>query len=389
MDRTATVEAGEDDDVRALARRWQHADADAASELYARCRPELVRRMRRYAAEDIDAEDLAHDVWLKISASIHTFDPDRPFWPWAGRIARNHGTDTVRKRRVRVHRADGLRLLETLPDDPDGDPADALFRRSVLARALGDVPDRQRDALVAVAVLGEEHAAVAHRLGVTPNALRQLLHRGRNTLRSSIERAGITVKDLCVAPVATIRQATTLLRTSGRGSQPGVSPVAALIAAATVAASVATGASPDRLAGDDDRPSTRPAATAKERTSSDLRLVTPQTGDVAGEASAAVVPSVATPPPASPRLTPSLIDGGDLTLPTGHSVTSAPAREPDRAYGIETDATGETTQVVGVESYDQDPRVEPAEDSACHAFRQGLPGTYCRGREVPAEQSGS
>lgn len=384
MEQATTIRASRDVELNELVHRWQNGETDADAELYRHCRPELVRRMRRYASADIDADDLAQDVWLKISRAIHSFDATRPFWPWAGRIASNHGTDALRKRGVRILEADGLQLLETLPADRDSDATAELFRRSVLRTALNDVPDRQREAIVSVLVLGEEHAVVASRLGLTTNALRQLLHRGRATMRASVERAGMTARDFCLAPLVALRRVGAYRSAHPRNSHAAMPSAAALLAAATLVGGAA---------------SSQPEPHSAERnsavlpTAADVRSLSGAVPSPSGAAPAvaAVLSRVrhqlpmAEPVSAAPKLTPALVNGGDITLPTGTSITAAPTREPDHAYGVETDITGRPTHVAGVESYDQHPQVRPVEAAVCDAFRQGTPGTYCRGREVPAQ----
>ena len=61
--------------------------------------------------------------------------------------------------------------------------------RDALRRTLASVaelPERQRAALLAVAVEGRPHGEVARELGMTDGALRQLVHRARSAVRSAV-----------------------------------------------------------------------------------------------------------------------------------------------------------------------------------------------------------
>ena len=47
-----------------------------------------------------DAKDIATDAFLKAFENIHTFDPNKPFYPWLKRIATNLCIDKLRRRRL-------------------------------------------------------------------------------------------------------------------------------------------------------------------------------------------------------------------------------------------------------------------------------------------------
>ena len=67
-------------------------------------------------------------------------------------------------------------------------------------RAVADLPDRQRAALLAVAVDGRSHAEVAEELGLSDGALRQLVHRARTSLRAVA--TAVTPSPLAAAALA-------------------------------------------------------------------------------------------------------------------------------------------------------------------------------------------
>ena len=75
-----------------------------------------------------------------------------------------------------------------------------MERRAVVRQTLtglAALPERQREALLRIAVEGRTQEEVARELGVTEGAVRQLVHRARLTLR-----AAATAVDPAAARVA-------------------------------------------------------------------------------------------------------------------------------------------------------------------------------------------
>ena len=63
-----------------------------------------------------------------------------------------------------------------------------MERRAVVRQTLtglAALPERQREALLRIAVEGRSQEEVARELGVTEGAVRQLVHRARLTLRAA------------------------------------------------------------------------------------------------------------------------------------------------------------------------------------------------------------
>ena len=103
----------------------------------------------------------------------------RDLRPWLYRIAHNQAVNALSRAEPRVA-ADADATAELVATAP-GPEAEAE-QRDTLQRALtaiAGLPDRQRAALVAVAVEDRPHPDVARELGLTEGALRQLIHRAR------------------------------------------------------------------------------------------------------------------------------------------------------------------------------------------------------------------
>lgn len=157
----------------------------APADLTALCErehPRLVRALRLWCGDDALAEELAQEALLK--AVVHWRRVRHMSSPggWLFEVARNQALSSHRRR------AAEQRALDRLPR-PTGsvaDGSDPTVAALALRVALAELPERQRAALVLRHYLDLPAAEAAQVLGVSPDALRQLCHRGIESLRSSL-----------------------------------------------------------------------------------------------------------------------------------------------------------------------------------------------------------
>lgn len=125
------------------------------------------------------AEDLVQQALLQAFASLRSGTEVRHLRGWLHQILRNV---VVRERRERVLPADGgSATAESAADAAER----RMLTRASLA-AIAALPSRQRAAIVQSAIEGRGRAEVAASIGVSEGAVRQLVHRARETLRASV-----------------------------------------------------------------------------------------------------------------------------------------------------------------------------------------------------------
>jgi len=146
-----------------------------------RYRRALHRYLRRMLPES-RSEDALQQTFIKAWSSLGEGGAEvKDLKPWLYRIAHNTALDALKRSGY-----DYDELQESL-HSPHATEAD-LERRAVMRETLAGVaalPDRQREALLRVAVEGQSRAQVAHDLGLSDGAVRQLVHRARMTLRAA------------------------------------------------------------------------------------------------------------------------------------------------------------------------------------------------------------
>ncbi len=144
-----------------------------------RYRRPLQRYLRRLLSEGL-AEDVLQATFVRAWQALGAGTEVRDLRPWLYRIAHNQALNTLR--------AAGAALPAATEDFPAVSLEAHVERREELRETLDGIqalPERQRAALLAVAVADRPHADVAAELGMSDGALRQLLLRARTTLRAA------------------------------------------------------------------------------------------------------------------------------------------------------------------------------------------------------------
>jgi RNA polymerase sigma-70 factor (ECF subfamily) len=167
--------------------------------------PAMLRVARAHVRSDATAEEVVQEAWVGVLRGLRLFEGRASLRTWVFRIlvntARRRGRgDAVVMAELAGPTVDPDRFRE--PDDryPGGwREAAAPVRwgpesfvltaelRAVLARALMELPARQRDVIELRDVHGFAAAEVCDLLDLTPANQRVLLHRARARLRSILE----------------------------------------------------------------------------------------------------------------------------------------------------------------------------------------------------------
>jgi RNA polymerase sigma-70 factor (ECF subfamily) len=148
--------------------------------LFARHERDLYRYVLTLLPSPADAEDVVQEAATALWQNFESFDPDRPFLPWACRFAYHQVLNF--RRRQKTHR----RLFSGAVVEAHADGADA--RCEALDRCLGKLPPADRDLVRLRYASDEEVGALAGRTGQTPNALYKSLQRIRKGLLDCVAR---------------------------------------------------------------------------------------------------------------------------------------------------------------------------------------------------------
>jgi RNA polymerase sigma-70 factor (ECF subfamily) len=156
----------------------QNGDERAFRALYRRHTPQLFPFLRRLVGgEQVDAEDVVQETWLRAVQSLDRFRWESAFSTWLSGIGVNVTRDWMRRRGRSLESAWDDGFDAPLPETPHGQRID-------LERAIAALPDGARAVLVLHDVEGWPHDTIAERLGISTGTSKSQLHRARRALRT-------------------------------------------------------------------------------------------------------------------------------------------------------------------------------------------------------------
>ena len=172
------------DDV--LLQRYVAGDRSAARMLTARLTPVVYAQAFRGLGNQADAEDVTQEALMRLWRHAPEWRMgEAKVTTWLYRVTANLCTDKLRKR-VRSGPS-----LDEIAEPADPTPSvEATMqndaRQTALEGALGELPERQREAVVLRHIEGLNNPDIADRLEVSVEAVESLLARGKRALKSAL-----------------------------------------------------------------------------------------------------------------------------------------------------------------------------------------------------------
>jgi len=175
----------ERDEEAELVRRVAGGDRAAFRHLVEAHQRPLSAFARRMLREPAQADDIVQETLLRLWTKASSYNPQSArLTTWLHNIAHNLCVDYLR-RSARVQSGDQQQEVES-DDDPQSSEQ-SRRRAARVRRALDELPERQRSALLLCHYQGLSNRDAAEILEVTVDALESLLSRGRRRLRRELE----------------------------------------------------------------------------------------------------------------------------------------------------------------------------------------------------------
>jgi RNA polymerase sigma-70 factor (ECF subfamily) len=185
-----------DPDIQVML-RVRGDEVGAFEELVERYQRRLVAVMHHLVGNGEEAEDLAQEVFLRVYRSRKKYRPRSKFSTWLFTIANNLALNYLRARQrrpvVRLNTRDsgplGPRPAEQLVSDAGTGPSEKIEKQelaTVIRRALDELNERQRMAVVLNKFEDMNYAEIAEVMGLTTKAVKSLLSRARMNLRDAL-----------------------------------------------------------------------------------------------------------------------------------------------------------------------------------------------------------
>ena len=175
--------------IRAL--RSGEIDANTGwTDLIGRHRSRLFSLAYRFTGSCQDAEELTHEIIVRVFQQLHRFDPRAHFAVWLHSVARNYCIDNYRSRSRDRARIRGLEVpLEEALRSQRPDPQFLYEQgeaRSDLLAALEGLSPKLREIIVLRFFREMPYEEICSRLGIPEGTVKSRIHRGRAELKRQL-----------------------------------------------------------------------------------------------------------------------------------------------------------------------------------------------------------
>jgi RNA polymerase sigma-70 factor, ECF subfamily len=157
----------------------------------------LYRIARSIVRDDSEAEDVVQEAYVRAFNGLDGFRGEARFSTWLARIVVNEALGCVRRRRPTVdisllaeNPAVNAQIISFPYANPELDPEATMAQREIrtlLERAIDELPEAFRGVLVARLIEGMSVEETADLLGVLPQTVKTRLHRARELLKRAME----------------------------------------------------------------------------------------------------------------------------------------------------------------------------------------------------------
>lgn len=176
--------------VEDLLTRIGQQDADAFRALYDRLSPKLLGIALRILRRRDAAEDVVHDVFVKLWNGAAVFDAAIGSGSaFLATITRNRALDVMRRKGEQMTTGEDVELesLEDLSPSPETTVADRSDLAALLA-CLDRLADGPRQAILAAYIDGASGEEIANRLETPIGTVKSWIHRGLASVRECLGR---------------------------------------------------------------------------------------------------------------------------------------------------------------------------------------------------------
>ncbi|MVM40554.1 sigma-70 family RNA polymerase sigma factor [Spirosoma sp. HMF3257] len=173
--------------------------------LYERYCDKVYRKCLSFTKDPVRAEDLTHDIFLKLVVKLSGFREQAKFSTWLYSITYNYCTDQLRSHNLRreVYMDDGWERLDVSEDEGLAELAEMEARQ--LERALHQLPPEEQSMLLMKYQDDISIRDIANINGLTESAVKMRLKRSRDKLRKHYLEGAIFWLLVAIKMVLSIR----------------------------------------------------------------------------------------------------------------------------------------------------------------------------------------
>jgi RNA polymerase sigma-70 factor (ECF subfamily) len=137
----------------------------------------------RYAKNEMDAEDILQDGFVKLFNNLQKFRGEGSFDGWVRRIFVNTAIEHLRRKKMNVVDVEGL---ENSAVSQNGDALDNMYEKDLMI-ITSTLSNGYRTVFHLYAVEGYSHKEIADKLGITESTSKSQYSRAKAILRDMLE----------------------------------------------------------------------------------------------------------------------------------------------------------------------------------------------------------
>lgn len=167
-----------------LMTRVGRGDMTALGSLAERHRGRVLGLSYRLLGDWHQAEDVAQETFLRLRQAAGAYEPQSKFTTWLYRIVHNLSMDQRRKAWRSPSSLESVEAEAVAPAQED--PVEKSELAKLVQRALAELPQRQRQAVILHRYEGLSHEEIAEVTGWSKSAVESLLVRAYENLRKNL-----------------------------------------------------------------------------------------------------------------------------------------------------------------------------------------------------------
>ena len=170
-----------------LLQQTAQGNEKAFEQLMAKYEQAVFNTIYRYTGNTEDVEDLAQEIFIKVWKNAVKFKGKAKFSTWLYRIAVNHCLDYRKKHKQKPVSLDRItdkgKTPESLQISTDHDQERNV---TLVRKALAELPDRQRIAIILAQYEGLSYKEIAQTMKVSVSSVESLIFRARRSLKTRL-----------------------------------------------------------------------------------------------------------------------------------------------------------------------------------------------------------
>jgi len=164
----------------ALVKLAINGDEQAFAELIERHYMMMYKVAYKWCGVKEDAEDIAHNVCIKLHKHLYSFSTNSSFSTWLYRIVINASKDYYRSKKRERNKKEAFTFEHA--ENPNSPSPERIALGKDIMKTINDLPDKLKDALLLVYSEGMTHKEVAEILDISEGTVSWRIHEAKKEL---------------------------------------------------------------------------------------------------------------------------------------------------------------------------------------------------------------